>query len=229
MKRTIILIACLAFNPKSIWAQQQPVAIEFGMRVGIPLVVPVRTGYTCFFCGGHTFEPAAFAPGAIVGVAGNHWGLRIEGVERRIHFSSHSNVPPVAGYSSSSETHARGWEFPVLVSYQFYPAPARPFAGAGVGYIGTAVGNTDIQTIALPSGVATRDRSPYKLPGSVAYYIDGGLQVSNRHFWIRPELRYTRRKDQINPSNDVVTKPNLWEIVVGFGVGFSEPRIRRRP
>jgi len=222
MKRTIILIACLAFNPKSIWAQQQPIAIEFGMRVGIPLVAPVRTGSTCFFCSAYSFTSAAFAPGAIVGVTGNHWGLRIEGVERKIHFSARSTVPPGAGYSSSSETHARGWEFPVLVSYHFSRDPARPFAGAGVGYIGKAIGNTDTETIALPSGVATRGSRPYELPGSVAYYINGGLQVSNRHFWIRPEFRYTRRKDQ-SPFVDVVTKPNLWEIVVGFGIGLSEP------
>ncbi len=200
-----LLLLFLAAAP----ALSQPFSV--GVKAGVPLtdfVDTARSGDFSYFA--HTKRYIIGGQAELRLPFG--LGIEFDALYRRLNYSGSGTI---SGVSTSIDTTANAWEFPLLVKYRFPTPVARPFVDAGVAW-DTLSGVR--HTISSVSPVPISDANPVEVEkASRGFVVGAGVDIKIG-IRLQPEIRYTRwgAKHFFDPNSLLKSNQNQAEFLLGI-------------
>jgi hypothetical protein len=225
---------------------QAPVALEFGLRAGVPfhnivesrLIYPNGQQSTV-----HNSERPWIAVGPTFGaMLYNQVQIELGAIYKPVRFETDflacangDCTQRVPGIGIHESVRGHSWEFPLTANYYFGKNRIRPYAGGGVVLRQDLGFNCDARVTDLATGNAIVSPLPqtcFPLPAGLLQHepsvvMETGLRWSHSRLKIQPEFRYTRHRPQTQPDprNPHLVVPRADEL--DFLVGFSFERQER--
>ena len=199
---------------------QERVALDFGLRAGIPtntLLESDSSGIAFGFMRQESFKRSSYTVGPTFAVVlYDRVLVQFDALYKPIQFLT-NDTTPVAVISRS--TRGGSWEFPLIFDYRFLHGTVKPYAGGG-GVVGqTMSGLTETQAMFISTGRLERQSFQFgtfsnQLP---AYIANAGFEFDTSHVVVRPEVRYTRW-DTTNTNGVPKRRRDQVEFLIGFSV-----------
>lgn len=206
--RKLSLFFLLSLAPTTLFAQA-PVQLEFTAFSGLPMNDVVKSNICCgpaSVLSSERIHAPSYLAGASAGVL-LHDRIRIDFGVTYMPFSWETTLFCCSSNSpTTTVSHGKAWELPLLAAYRWKHGPIRPFAGGGF-----LVHTTMSSSSPLESH-----------PGPVAR---GGFDWEFGRFAIRNEFRYLYFPQTASSTNQSVGRPrNQMEVLLGLTFRMSGVR-----
>jgi hypothetical protein len=236
----IVAFVLMGLAPNKSTAQSEPpVALEFGLRAGIPFhnIVQYRL---INITGQQSFVENSERPWIAVGptfaaVLYDQVQVELEAIYKPVRFETDTLACAnsdctrrVFGIAVHESVRGHLWEFPLTANYYFGRRRLRPYAGGGIVLRQSFGGKCGVQVRDEATGMQIVSPIPPScfalgdglLQHGPSVLMDVGLRRSYSHLSIQPEFRYTRHwpKTQPDPRTTqlLVPRGDQVELLVGF-------------
>jgi opacity protein-like surface antigen len=181
---------------------------SFGVKGGVPLndaFNGAKTGSISYFTNNNRYT---VGPELDINLPFG-FGIEADALYRRLEFQSQT-------VSTSSDTTANAWSFPVLLKKRFGPGPIKPYVSAGPTFRGLT--NITERVTAFSSTSTTDNPASLRDRFNTGFTAAAGLQLGTEAFRISPEIRYTRWGwENFRSVNSLLrSNPDQWDFLVGI-------------
>jgi hypothetical protein len=202
---------------------QQNIELQFGARGGIPFDLSIQSNINgvAGALSSQSFDRPAFLAGpTFTAVLKDRVAIELDALYTPVEGRTGATT---AALTTTSSTHGRTWEFPVLADYRVLKPSVGLYFGGGLVAGALTGGTTEIRTTNTQTGETAVRSEAFNTPASQlpAVVVNGGMEWRSGRIVIRPELRYTRWSS-VSESVNAVHHPNQFEYLVGISFrGFK--------
>ncbi len=217
MRKKLFVAALFAAGASSLFAQEGPLPVTLGLKVGVPVTNMLSASNTGWLNGSTPGDYSAHTPRYEFGVSGEfhlpyHLRFEVDGLFKRNGFDS-----AIPGVSSTvyRPTTFNDWEIPGLFKFNVLHGHYRPFVDVGAVYrhistiSETTFGEGPVATLNDSSSALTH-RNTY---GGVAGI---GITFKKGAFELTPEARYTRWANQSFDALGLKTNLDQGDVLLGI-------------
>jgi hypothetical protein len=217
MHKKLLLTAVLAAGATSLFAQESPLPVTLGLKVGVPVTDMLSANNTGWLNGSVPGDYSAHTPRYEVGVSGEfhlpyHIRFEVDGLFKRNGFDS--GLPGVGG-TVYRPTTFNDWEIPGLFKFDILHGRFRPFVDVGAVYRHISTISQMTYGVA-PYGILDDNSSALTHRNTYGGVAGFGLTFKKGPFELTPEARYTRWANQSFEAVGLRTNLDQGDVLLGI-------------